>query len=219
MKKCNAIECADDCRVCVHVCMCMCVFSFYVCDQHHVCAVHACRHKTKHTCTYECRLINSIQCYVLHSTQYKNWRKRFFRLHSDGMLTYYKSDKSGASLLGEMEIDTIRLLRSGWETDWSKLGAGCPMEATPDTRIELVSDTRTLRFYCASKEDAKQWTKVLTDQMESYKLHRKPTKFTGASLQVCVHVRMCVCVCVCACVGVGVSVSVGGSFENACFFR
>lgn len=87
------------------------------------------------------RLVYSGMCTKLGS-KYKNWRRRHFRLHSDGVLTYYKTDNPNAPILGELRLADVRKMRSEWETDWSKLGTECPKEATPYTRIELVSISR-----------------------------------------------------------------------------
>eukprot|EP00041_Stephanoeca_diplocostata_P020218 m.449435 g.449435 ORF g.449435 m.449435 type:complete len:402 (-) comp21506_c1_seq3:2384-3589(-) len=124
------------------------------------------------------RLLYSGMCTKLGS-KYKNWRKRHFRLHSDGVLSYYKSDSPKAAILGGFSLADIRKIRSAWETDWNKLGTDCPKEATPATRIELVSDARTLRFYCGSEEDAAEWTKHIEAVMASFHA-RKVTKATKA---------------------------------------
>lgn len=107
--------------------------------------------------------------------QYKNWKRRHFRLYSDGVLSYFKSEDERSKLLGQMQLADVRKVRKSWETDWSKLGSDCPKDAIPETRLEIVSDEKTLRFYCDSPEETERWFEALAKQLESFK-KRKSTQ-------------------------------------------
>lgn len=91
----------------------------------------------------------------------KTWKRRHFRLFSDGLLTYSKSSDDDSKIYGELRMSEVRTVRSGLQTDWAKLGADCPKEAVPDCRIEVVTDNRTLRFFAESKEEAVAWQQHL----------------------------------------------------------
>eukprot|EP00040_Diaphanoeca_grandis_P008022 m.43466 g.43466 ORF g.43466 m.43466 type:complete len:799 (+) comp19380_c0_seq1:87-2483(+) len=101
----------------------------------------------------------------------KNWRSRHLRLHSDGLLTYYKTDAIEDDVLGELVLVNVRSIRTGLQTDW---GSGCPSDALPDCRIELVTDERMFRFYVESKEDASTWITALKDSRK-ISIERKST--------------------------------------------
>jgi diacylglycerol kinase family enzyme len=102
------------------------------------------------------------QGYLLKSGgRVKTFKRRYFVLSNDGVLTYFTNENMRTAPLGCVDLKLCTAVKNPSQCDWP--ASEMPKDLKMERRFELMTDSRNFRFYADSAEVAQIWLHKLTE--------------------------------------------------------